>query len=388
MRLESSKHPNPKETVAPENELSAGQTPPTAAQIRRWRKHLADERMEAATYRKLAKKESEPARSIMLALADAESRHEAHWLTLLGDHAYPPPKPAPYSRVLNSLATRFGSVFALAMAQRSEQRTSYDLEEDATEQMAADEHIHGEVVRSLAASSRERIAGSFRAAVFGINDGLISNLALILGVAGAGMGSGWIITTGASGLLAGSLSMAAGEWISVSGQKELLDASTPDPNAHHSLTKLDVNSNELALLFQARGESASDAKDHAERVFVELGDEENEPGTLTLGLESAAGPSRGASDAAGKPLSVAFSSFIFFALGAFTPLVPYLFGAEGLTGLYFAAGLVGIALLVTGGLVGVLSGKAPWIGALRQLLIGFAAAAVTFALGSLIGGGS
>ena len=283
----------------------APQSEPTAAQVRRWREYLADERMEAATYRKLAAKEEEPARSIMLGLADAEARHEQHWLGLLGDHANPPPKPALYSRILNSLATRFGSVFALAMAQRSEQRTSYDAEEDATEQMAADEHIHGEVVRSLAASSRERIAGSFRAAVFGINDGLISNLALILGVAGAGMGSSWITATGFSGLLAGSLSMAAGEWISVSGQKELLDASIPDPDAHRSLTKLDVNSNELALLFRARGESKEQAKEHAEQVFTALGAPETDSATLALSPTSGSGSS--ISDAAGKPLSVALS---------------------------------------------------------------------------------
>ncbi len=341
--------------------------------------------MEAATYRKLAAKEEEPARSIMLGLADAEARHEQHWLGLLGDHANPPPKPALYSRILNSLATRFGSVFALAMAQRSEQRTSYDAEEDATEQMAADEHIHGEVVRSLAASSRERIAGSFRAAVFGINDGLISNLALILGVAGAGMGSSWITATGFSGLLAGSLSMAAGEWISVSGQKELLDASIPDPDAHRSLTKLDVNSNELALLFRARGESKEQAKEHAEQVFTALGAPETDSATLALSPTSGSGSS--ISDAAGKPLSVALSSFLFFALGAFIPLMPYLFGAQGLWGLGLATGLVGIALLVTGGLVGVLSGKPPWRGALRQLLIGLAAAALTFGLGTLFGTG-
>lgn len=92
--------------------------------------------------------------------------------------------------------------------------------------MVADERIHGEVVRTIATASRNKIAGNFRAAIFGANDGLVSNLALILGVAGAGMGNG-CITTGIAGLLAGSLSMAAGEWISVSSARELIQASTP-----------------------------------------------------------------------------------------------------------------------------------------------------------------
>lgn len=360
---------------------------PSRAQIRRWRRYLADERMEAQTYRNLAKREQEPQRSIMLALAEAEGRHEEHWLRLLGEHAYPDPRPRPLARMLPALAGRFGSVFALALAQRSEQRTSYDIEDDATEQMAADEHIHGEVVRSLAASSRERIAGNFRAAVFGINDGLISNLALILGVAAAGMDAGWIIATGVSGLLAGSLSMGAGEWISVSGQRELLDASIPDPDAERSVAKLDVNANELVLLFRARGESEEDARHHAAAIFDALGEPDLDSGMLALSLrapaESAPHSNRG--EAVGKPLPVALSSFFFFAVGALIPLIPYFFGMNGMAAVVAASAIVGLALLVTGGLVGILSGRTPWFGALRQLAIGAAAAGVTYLLGTVFG---
>ena len=172
---------------------------------------MAEERIEAQTYRNLASREEGEAARIMLALADAEGRHERHWEDLLGEKAYPPPKPRLSSRVLALLARRFGSVFALALIQRSELRNPYEEDRDALKSMAADERVHGEVVRSLAAASRARMAGNFRAIIFGMNDGLISNLALILGVAGAGMGAGWVITTGIAGLLAGSLSMAAGE---------------------------------------------------------------------------------------------------------------------------------------------------------------------------------
>lgn len=364
----------------------------TPKQIRRWRRYLAEERIEAATYKNLAKRETGEQQQILLELAEAERRHEQHWLALLGKHSYPPPKPRLSSRMLATLAGRFGSVFTLALAQRSEQRTSYDDEADATSQMAADEHIHGEIVRSLATASREKIAGNFRAAVFGINDGLISNLALILGVAGAGMDASWILATGISGLLAGSLSMAAGEWVSVSGQRELLEASTPDPEAEKLVTNLDVNANELALLFRARGESAEDAKRHAEAIFESLGPTDTDSKMMALQVQIAGpggGPSTSsvtAAEAVGKPLPVAFSSFLAFGIGALIPLLPYIFGVVGVGALVLSAVVVGIALLVTGGLVGVLSGKAPWRGALRQLLIGTGAATVTFLLGTLVGG--
>lgn len=368
---------------------SAPGTPqaPTKSEIRRWRRYLADEQMEAQTYRNLAKRESEPQRSIMLGLAEAEGRHEQHWRNLLGEHASPPPRPRLYPRILAGLAGRFGSVFTLALAQRSEQRTSYDVEVDATAQMAADEHIHGEVVRSLAASSRERIAGNFRAAVFGINDGLISNLALILGVAGAGMDPAWVIATGISGLLAGSLSMGAGEWISVSGQRELLAASVPDPDAERSVAALDINANELELLFRARGETEEEAQEHAKALFAALGNADVDTGMLALTLRGSSDRSRqqSATEAVGRPLPVALSSFLFFAVGAIIPLLPFLFGLTGITAVIVASTVVGLVLLGTGALVGIMSGRAPWFGALRQLLIGVVAAAVTYALGTLFG---
>ncbi len=357
---------------------------PTQRQIRKWRRFLAEEQIEAQTYRNLAKRESGEQREIMLELAEAERRHEEHWRELLGEHAHPAPSPRLYSRLLAALAGRFGSVFTLALVQRSEQRSHYETDEDATPQMAADEQIHSEVVRSLATASRARIAGNFRAAIFGANDGLISNLALILGVAGAGMDARWILATGVSGLLAGSLSMAAGEWISVSSQKELLDASIPQPLQRRSVSKLDMDQNELELLFRARGESAEEAAEHAAAVFLSLNPAGEDTGILALDLIPQAG-AQGASDDIGKPMQVAFSSFLFFAMGAFVPLLPYLFGATGLVAVIWAAAVVGLVLVVTGGFVGLLSGRSPWAGALRQLIIGFGTAALTFFLGTLFG---
>ncbi|SQC02412.1 VIT family [Mobiluncus curtisii] len=128
-----------------------------------------------------------------------------------------------------SWQSKIGSIFVLAMMQRSEERGTYDVDADATPQMAADEHLHSEVVRALAARSRARFSGRARAMVFGINDGLVSNLALVAGIAGTGVPVSIVLVTGLTGLVAGALSMGAGEFISITSQRELLESSLPQP---------------------------------------------------------------------------------------------------------------------------------------------------------------
>nr|WP_051259396.1 VIT1/CCC1 transporter family protein [Schaalia suimastitidis] len=361
---------------------------PTPAQIRRWRRHLAEERMEARTYRALAERRVGEERDVLLALAEAERRHEEHWLNLLGDKALPAPRPSLGARLSAALARTFGTIFILAMAQRAEQRSTYDADDDATAQMAADEHIHGEVVRGLTARSRQALAGTFRAAVFGANDGLVSNLALVLGVAATGLDTRLVLVTGIAGLLAGALSMAAGEWVSVQSQRELLDASVPDPEAHRSVTHLDVNANELALVFRARGESPQEAQAHADAVFARvMTPTSTDSGVIAVRAALGDGGERaqGAAEEIGTPWRAAASSFLFFAVGALVPLLPYFFGVSGLMAIGISAATVGIALMFTGGVVGVLSGQAPLPRAMRQLAIGYGAALVTYALGSLFG---
>src|SRR5699024_1254156 len=142
---------------------------------------------ESAIYRDLAGRRAGEEREILLALAEAEKRHEAHWLRLLGDQVGRPARVDVRTRLLGFLARRFGSVFVLALAQRAEGRSPYERDESATDAMAADERIHGEVVRGLAARGRSRLSGTFRAAVFGANDGLVSNLALVLGISASGV---------------------------------------------------------------------------------------------------------------------------------------------------------------------------------------------------------
>ena len=363
-----------------------GAAVPSRTQIRRWRKHLAEERMEARTYRDLSERRTGEERAVLLALEDAERRHEEYWLARLGEHALPAPKPPLRTRAAAVLAHLFGTIFILAMAQRAEQRSFRDAD-DVPAHMQADEHIHAEVIRSLAARSRETLAGTFRAAVFGANDGLVSNLALVLGVAATGMAPGLVLTTGVAGLLAGALSMAAGEWVSVMSQRELLDASIPDPGANRAVSDLDVDANELALVFRARGESPEEADAHAAQVFARISaPATGESGSIAVRAVFAGSQTEaGAGEQIGTPAKAALSSFVFFAVGALIPLIPYIAGLSGVTAIVCAAAVVGCALLGTGGVVGVLSGQAPAPRALRQLAIGYGAAAVTYLLGLAFG---
>lgn len=345
--------------------------------VRRWRRHLADERAEAAIYRDLAQRRQGEEREILLALAAAESRHEEHWLKLLGDQVGKPARIALRTRLLGFLARHFGSVFVLALVQRAESRSTYGADADATPTMAADEQIHEEVVRALAAHGRSRLSGSFRAAVFGANDGLVSNLALVLGISASGVSNHTVLITGLAGLLAGALSMGAGEYVSVRSQRELLEASNPNPEANAALPELDVDANELALVYRARGMGADEADAHAAEVLHNYASGSAGQGRAHRPTDEHA--------AIGTAFGAAISSFCSFASGAVIPVLPYLFGLQGPAALAVAATLVGIALLCTGAIVGLVSGGPPLTRALRQLLIGFGAAGFTYLLGLVLG---
>ncbi|GIG40705.1 VIT1/CCC1 transporter family protein [Cellulomonas phragmiteti] len=407
-------------TPAPPAPTGAVDRPhPTRAQLRRWRRNLADERAEAAVYRELASRRTGEEREILLALAEAERRHEVHWLDLLGDDAGRPVRGDWRTRLLAVLARRFGSVWVYALAQRAEARSGYAQDAEATPRMVADEQIHEEVVRGLAMRGRQQISGTFRAAVFGANDGLVSNLALVLGIGASGVATGTVLLTGLAGLLAGALSMGAGEYVSVRSQRELLEASRPDAAAAAALTHLDVDANELALVYRARGMEPAAAHARAAVVLASLAQYDAQqavdasllrtstalPGTMRPGRsDDADGAVPGAEagdveprtdhppvaerdehESVGTAWGAAIASFCFFASGALIPVLPYLLGASGATAVAWSAGLVGVALLGTGSVVGLLSGASPVRRAVRQLAIGYGAAAATYLLGLAFG---
>ncbi|SIT75898.1 VIT1/CCC1 family protein [Microbacterium sp. RU33B] len=353
---------------------------PTARDRRRWAQYLVNERAEARVYRALATRREGEEREILLALADAEGRHEAHWLELLGGEPARLPRPDFGTRALGWMATRFGSIFVLALAQNAEGRSPYDDEPFATAAMAADEKVHHEVVRGLAARGRRRLSGTFRAAVFGANDGLVSNLALVLGIGATGVSAQVVLFSGIAGLLAGALSMGAGEFVSVRSQRELLAATEPSDFADAALPDLDLDANELALVYRTRGMPADEALERAQLV-VRTAHAADRSVPYTREPE----PWSEEHELVGGAWGAAISSFLFFASGAIIPVLPWIFGLSGIPAVAVALVLVGIALLATGAMVGLLSGGPPLKRALRQLAIGFGAAAITYALGLLFG---
>jgi VIT1/CCC1 family predicted Fe2+/Mn2+ transporter len=190
-----------------------------------------------------------------------------------------------------------------------------------------------------------------------------------------------VLATGVAGLLAGALSMVAGEYVSVRSQRELLDASAPDPAARAAIPHLDVNANELALVYRARGMTPADATHYAAKII-------STQHIFASGNTASMGVVRDGHDkheTVGTSFGVAVSSFCFFASGAIIPVIPYALGIGGLAAVFIACVLVGLALLLTGTIVGILSGASPVKRALRQLGIGFGAAAVTYLLGLLLG---
>lgn len=379
---------------------------PSEEQLERWRRYLANERSEAAVYKTLAARQKNPEdREILSKIAEAESRHQRYWRDKLGDQLGSPRKADFNTRLLGFLAKVFGSVFTLALMQSAESRSPYLADEDASDQLAMDEKVHAEVVRGLATRSRERMSGTFRAAVFGVNDGLVSNLALVLGVLGSGVGSTVVLITGVSGLLAGALSMAAGEFISVKSQNELLGASTPQTSSSAMAANVDVEANELALVFRARGMSEAEAQYKADQLFARIshsaesyaesfgggGHSPENPGlenssTEVRGGEAAEDEEFAEAHTPGGAWEAAISSFCFFAGGALLPILPFIFGASTTLGAVIAVVLVSLALLITGAVTGILSGKPPAWRGLRQLLIGLGAAGITYLLGLAFGG--
>ena len=353
-------------------------TSPSRGQIRRWRRYLADERSEADGYRQLAERRTGEERDILLELADAEKRHECALVGITrrrcgsaGRQQHPAHPPAGFP----GDALR-GPFCARLDATRRGPLGHYGSDVDATDTMAADERIHGEVLRGLAARGRLRLSGTFRAAVFGANDGLVSNLALVLGIGATGVDARTILFTGVAGLLAGALSMAAGEYVSVQSQRELLQSTQPDPESQSALPYLDVDANELALVYRARGMQPPEAKEHARTVLATL------PLRMpSRGKQQESTRMRQSARRGGRQSQVS----VFLLPGLWCRSCRTCFGATGWTAVVIAAVLVGIALLGTGAIVGLLSGASPLKRALRQLGIGYGAAAATYLLGRAFG---
>jgi vacuolar iron transporter family protein len=238
----------------------------------------------------------------------------------------------------------------------------------ATENRArADKHEHGHHHRDVS-------GGWLRPAVFGAMDGLVTNVSLIAGVGGGGAGRHAIVLTGLAGLVAGAGSMAAGEYVSVSSQNELVEAEV-------NKERLELQNNpvfeqaELAAMLRARGVSAATARQAAAEISANPDQALAVHALEELGVDPGELPS---------PVVAAGASLASFAVGAVIPLIPYLAGADALS---LALGLAAVAAVVGGGLVARLTDRPFWRGALRQLLLGALAAGITYLIGVAVGNG-
>jgi len=216
--------------------------------------------------------------------------------------------------------------------------------------------------------------GAARAAVLGVNDGLVSILCIVLAVAGAGAHSGNVLLAGFAGLIAGAISMAAGEWISVRAQVELFQGVLKDI---HSLIHVDksVLVTQIAESLEAGGQSATTAQKSA----AEMAGDHNQLIKVYARQVMGFNP-----DELGSPWLAAASSFALFTLGALAPLAPWVF-MNGTMAIWVSIGLTGIGSLIVGGYIGVSSGRNSIYGAMRQLAIVALASIVTYGIGYLFG---
>ena len=221
-------------------------------------------------------------------------------------------------------------------------------------------------------------SGTLRAVIFGVSDGLVSNLSLVMGVAGAASGNpSFILLAGIAGLLAGAFSMAAGEYISMQSQRELFERQIALERAEMEAMPEEEEA-ELAASYRAKGFTPDEAATIAHRIF---GDPDTALDMLVreeLGLDP---------DELGSPWGAAAGSFVAFAFGAIIPVIPYLFGG-GQAVLFVSLGLSLVALFAVGAAVSLLTGRGLIFSGVRQMLIGLAAALVTYTIGSIIGVGA
>jgi vacuolar iron transporter family protein len=236
-------------------------------------------------------------------------------------------------------------------------------------------HAMPTTVADVGARHRRSIGGNLRASVFGVNDGLVSNASLVLGVAGAGTQSSYVLMTGLAGLLAGALSMAAGEYVSVRSQREMYEhqiALEREEVAEYP----EEEAEELALIYQARGVELEQAREVSRALLARPDQALDVLAREELGLNP---------DDLGSPWGAAISSFLSFAGGAVVPLIPFMVRLQGSAVVAGTAAFTVVALFAVGMTLSLFTGRGAWRGALRMVLIGGGAGLVSFLVGRAIG---
>ncbi|MGE5301374.1 MAG: VIT1/CCC1 transporter family protein [Acidobacteriota bacterium] len=367
----------------------------TDRQIEQYLANWREEMNGAELYRLMAKHEKDERLSaIYERLAAVEEGHAETFKARLQDLgiSLPPFRTSWRTRLLGWLATRLGVESVLPTLSTIEKNTSSAyLSQGQTGEIAATELSHARLLRHLAVTTkggmeggmlakmegRHRAAGgnALRAAVLGASDGLLSNFGLLMGVAGASVASRSILLTGIAGLFAGGISMALGEWISVQSSRELYEKQIRTEEAEVEAAPQE-EIEELVLIYESRGLDEAAARSFATSIMSDKGSAIKTLAREELGVTPG--------ELGGSAWEAAFTSFLLFALGAFIPLSPYLFLA-GTPAIVGSAVLSGLGLFFLGASITLFTGKPVLYSGLRQMLIGFAAATVTFLLGHIIG---
>ncbi len=372
--------------------------------------NLKLERDAIVLYDRLAGIEKDPRRAAAFrAIATNERRHAEIWAARLREAGVDVPdagEPRPRVRFIIGLARVFGTraVSDLVKSLEGDEQELYEAQSDpSVASIVADEREHAEIWQRLDAGlpglaevggstgtayttavgirprgeeswHRAGRAGTLRAAIFGVSDGLVSNLSLVMGVAGAAADNRIIVLAGIAGLLAGAFSMAAGEYISMQSQRELFERQI-DLEREEMKIMPEAEERELAAIFRAKGLSASEANMVAGRLMQDPKAALDTKVREELGLDP---------QELGSPWGAALYSFVAFGGGAVLPLLPFLLG-HGTPALVSSVGLALIALFVVGAGVSLLTGRSAIYSGVRQVVIGAAAAVVTFSVGTIIG---
>lgn len=224
---------------------------------------------------------------------------------------------------------------------------------------------------------RHRSVGgnALRAAVLGGNDGLVSNFSLVMGIAGATNGKSEVLLAGMAGLLAGALSMALGEWISVKSSQELFE-NQMELEMEELETNPEGEEQELALIYISKGIPESQAKQMAHEIMLD----KDQAHAILIKEELGINPD----ELKGSAMEAALTSFFLFAIGAIIPVIPFFFTA-GTQAILLSTLLSGLGLFLIGSAITLFTGKSIWFSGFRQVIFGLLAAAVTFGIGKLIG---
>jgi VIT1/CCC1 family predicted Fe2+/Mn2+ transporter len=364
--------------------------------IERYRTNLQGEVDSAALYRTLAESETSPQlKEVYNRLAAVEEAHAEFWrgrLTRLGASSGKS-RAGLRTRMLMWLARRFGPGILLPVINSFERTGSheYDTQPEAiSEGLPQVERSHARIIEAAAQPLRGGISGgtlarlegrhrtggnALRAAVLGANDGLVSNLSLVMGVAGAAFSERIVLVTGLAGLLAGACSMAMGEWLSVTSARELFETQIAT-EADELRESPEEEKQELILIYEAKGLPKAQARALAERIIADPSTALDTLAREELGIDP--------EELGGSAWVAAGTSLLLFATGAIFPVLPF-FAITGSTAVVTSLAISAVVMFLIGAGTTLFTGRGMVFSGLRQVAIGLGAAAVTFGLGRLIG---